>query len=221
RRTIAQIFSMTKPITGVALMTLYEEGKFQLDDPVAKYAPEFANVQVYAGEDAAGNAILETPRRPMTIRDLTRHTAGFATGAGDPGVGPLFDAADPMNRQNTLEQMAEKLGSVPLLFHPGERWAYGLSVDVQAFLVERISGMPFERYVREHVLDPLGMTETRYFVPEADRGRFSAMYRRGQDGALTQQPVDGPQALNTNRWSLTPGGFGLTSTLDDYMRFAR
>src|SRR5690606_25888726 len=107
------------------------------------------------------NPVLETPRRPMTIRDLTRHTAGFATGGDNPGVGPLLERADPMNRENTLAQMAQKLSTVPLLFHPGERWAYGPSVDVQAYLVERISGMPFERYVREQVFEPLGMSETR------------------------------------------------------------
>src|SRR5256885_5621972 len=95
RDAIVQIFSMTKPITGVALMTLYEQGKFQLDDPVSKYAPELANVRVYAGADASGAPMLVQPRRPMTIRDLTRHTAGFATGEGDPGVGPRLKAPDP------------------------------------------------------------------------------------------------------------------------------
>ncbi|HEX6070995.1 MAG TPA: serine hydrolase domain-containing protein, partial [Longimicrobiaceae bacterium] len=131
RNTIVQIYSMTKPVTGVALMTLYEQGKFQLDDPVAKYAPEFANMKVYAGESASGAPVLEAPRREMTIRDLTRHTAGLATGGNNPGVGPLLQAADPMNRENTLTEMAAKLGRVPLWFHPGERWEYGLSVDVQ------------------------------------------------------------------------------------------
>lgn len=221
RDAIVQIFSMTKPITGVALMTLFEQGKFQLDDPVAKYAPEFANVRVYAGKDASGAPILEMPRRAMTIRDLTRHTAGFATGGGDPGVGPLLAAADPMSRRNTLSQMAEKLGRVPLLFHPGEKWAYGPSVDVQAFLVERISGQKYEEYVTEHVLTPLRMRETRYFVPEADRGRFAAAYQRSASGVLSRMPDSSARAFNTNRWPLTPGGYGFTSTLDDYMRFAR
>jgi CubicO group peptidase (beta-lactamase class C family) len=221
RNTIVQIFSMTKPVTGVALMTLYEKGAFQLDDPVAKYAPEFANLVVYAGADASGQPILEAPRRPVTIRDLTRHTAGFATGADNPGVGPLLRAADPLNRSNTLAQMASKLGSVPLWFQPGEKWAYGPSVDVQAFLVERISGEPYEKYVREHVLDPLKMMTTRYYVPEPDRGRLAAMYDRSDDGVLTRQPDDRAFAFNTNHWPLTPGSYGLTSTLDDYMRFAR
>ncbi|HMB90594.1 MAG TPA: serine hydrolase domain-containing protein [Rhodothermales bacterium] len=221
RNTIAQIFSMTKPITGVALMRLYEEGTFQLDDPVAKYAPEFADMQVYVGEDSSGAPILEPPHREMTIRDLTRHTAGFATGGNLPGVGPLLAAADPMNREHTLTQMAERLGSVPLWFHPGERWAYGPSVDVQAFLVERISGQPFDQYVQEYIFDPLGMTQTRYFVPESDRNRMAALYSRSDEGVLTRVPDEQAFSFNTNHWSLTPGGFGFTSTLDDYMRFAQ
>jgi len=221
RDAIVQIFSMTKPITGVALMTLYEQGKFKLDDPLSKYAPEFANLQVYAGSDANGAPILVAPRRPVTIRDITRHTAGFATESTNPGVGPLLRAADPLNRNNTLAQFAQKLGTVPLWFQPEAKWEYGPSVDVQAFLVEKLSGQPYEQYVRQHVLDPLGMRETRYFVPEVDRGRLAAMYNRSDAGVLTRAPDSSAFAFNTHHWPLTPGSYGLTSTLDDYMKFAR
>lgn len=221
RNAIVQIFSMTKPITGVALMTLFEQGKFKLDDPLSKYLPEFANVRVYAGPEANGNPRFEAPHRPILVRDITRHTAGFANGGGDPGVGPLFRAADPGNRNNTVTQFSQKLATVPLGFHPGEKWAYGISVDVQAALVERLAGVPFERYVREHVLDPLEMRETRYFVPEADRNRLAAMYNRSDAGVLTHQPDAQAFAANTSRWNFTPGAYGLTSTLDDYSRFAR
>nr|WKN34281.1 serine hydrolase [Tunicatimonas sp. TK19036] len=221
RNTIVQIFSMTKPITGVALMTLYEDGKFQLDDPLSKYAPEFADMQVYAGEDANGEMKLEPAHREITIRDITRHTAGFANSPDNPGVGPLMKEADPMNRNNTLTQMAEKLGRIPLWFQPGTQWAYGLSVDVQAFLVERLAEQPFDEYVREHVLDPLGMDETRYVVPESDQDRFAALYQHSEDGMLVQIPDDQAKTFNTQEWPLTPGGFGFTSTLDDYMRFAQ
>ena len=219
--TLFQAGSISKPVAALGALRLVEQGKLALDDPVAKHLPEFANVRVYAGTDAAGAPVVVAPRRAMTVRDLTRHTAGFATGAGDPGVGPLLQAADPMNRANTLAQMAERLGRVPLWFHPGERWAYGLSVDVQAYLVERVSGKPFERYVREHVLDPLRMRETRYVVPDADRARLAALYQRSDAGALTRVPDSSAHAFNTRRWPLTPGGWGLTSTLDDYTRFAR
>jgi CubicO group peptidase (beta-lactamase class C family) len=221
RDAIVQIFSMTKPITGVALMTLYDQGKFQLDDPVSRYLPELANLHVYGGMDSTGAPILIPLERPVTIRDLTRHTAGFATGADNPGVGPLLAAADPLNRNNTLSEMARRLGRVPLWFQPGAQWAYGPSVDVQALLVERLSGEPFARYVREHVLDPLGMRETRYVVPEADRRRLAARYNRRDDGTFTRAPDAQAFAFNTQHWPLTPGSWGLTSTLDDYMRFAR
>jgi len=220
RDAIAQIFSMTKPITGVALMQLYEQGKFQLDEPLSKYLPEWADVKVYAG-DSAGAPRVVALERPITIRDITRHTAGFMTGTGEPALATIFRTTDPLNRSNTIAEFSRKLASMPLAFQPGTRWAYGISVDVQAALVERIAGQPFGRYVREHVLDPLGMRETRYFVPERDRGRLAAMYQRGSAGALTRSPDSTALAFNTKIWPLEPGAFGLTSTLDDYMRFAR
>src|SRR5919205_391215 len=179
RKTIVRIYSMTKPITGVALMTLYEKGAFQLDDPLSKYAPEFANMKVYKGVDASGNLILEPAKRPITIRDLTRHTAGFATGSDLPGLRELVQKTDPLNPNNTLSEMAKKLASLPLLFSPGEQWAYGPSVDVQAYLVERISGKPFDQFVKETIFNPLGMTDTRYVVAETDRKRFASMYNKG------------------------------------------
>ena len=185
RDAIVQIFSMTKPITGVALMTLYEQGKFQLDDPLAKYAPEFANMRVYAGADASGRPKLERRigrSRFATSRATPRASRRAATIRAS---ARCCSAADPLNRTTRSQQMAQKLGTVPLWFHPGEKWAYGPSVDVQAFLVERLSGQPYGEYVRQHVLGPLGMRETRYFVPESDRGRFAAMYNRSDAGVLS------------------------------------
>ena len=221
RETIVQIYSMTKPITGVALLTLWETGAFDLDDPLAMYAPEFADQKVYVGEAADGTPILETPRRPVTIRDLTRHTSGIGADGGHEGLAAMLREADPTNRENTLAEMARRFARLPIGFHPGAQWNYGPSVDLQAYLVERISGQPYAEYVREHVLDPLGMDETRYVVPEADRDRLAAMYRRGADGGLTHVPDADAHAFNTRAWPLTPGGWGLTSTLDDYSRFAQ
>jgi CubicO group peptidase (beta-lactamase class C family) len=220
RDVIAQIFSMTKPITGVAMMQLWERGKFKLDDPLAKYLPEFANVQVFGGTDSSVTT-LQAPHRPITVADITRHTAGFVTNANEKGVGPLFRTANPGDRNNTITQFSQKLASVPLAYQPGTRWSYGISVDVQAALVERVSGQPFGRYVREHILDPLKMRETRYLVPEADRARFAAMYRRDTTGALVRVPDSTAKAFHTKTWALEPGASGLTSTLDDYLRFAR
>jgi len=216
RNTIVRIYSMTKPITGVALMTLYEKGAFLLDDPLSKYAPEFSNMKVYKGVDASGNLILEPAKRPITIRDITRHTAGFAVGTELPGLKELVQKVDPLNRNNTLSEMAKKLATLPLAFHPGDQWAYGISVDVQAFLVERLSGKPFDQYIQQKIFDPLGMNHSGYVVSESQRKNFAALYRR-ENGQLNATGED----FNTRSWPLKPGGFGLTSTIDDYMKFAR
>jgi CubicO group peptidase (beta-lactamase class C family) len=220
RNIIVRIFSMTKPVTGVALMKLYEQGAFQLDDPLAKYAPEFSEMKVFTGVDASGKMKLEPAKRPITIRDLTRHTAGFAD-EGHPQLGAMVREANVMDFQSTLTQMAQKLAKLPLMFHPGEQWAYGISVDVQAFLVERISGKPFDQYIKENILDPLKMSNTRYVVPETDIKRFAALYQRNDSGQLNKVPPEQANFLNNRDWALKPGGFGLTSTLDDYMQFAR
>jgi|SRR5687767_4030717 len=221
RNTIVRIYSMTKPVTGVALMSLYEKGLFQLDEPLSKYAPEFSDMKVYKGVDASGNLILEPVKRPITIRDITRHTAGFATSMNLPGLGELMRKTNAMSQQNTLSEMAKKLASLPLEFHPGDQWSYGPSVDVQAFLVERISGKPFDQYLKETIFDPLGMNNTRYVVPESDMKRFAALYNRNSEGVLNRAPDGQANTFNTKDWPLKPGGFGLTSTIDDYMKFAR
>lgn len=220
RNTIVRLYSMTKPVTGVALMTLYEKGTFKLDDPLSKYAPEFADMKVYKGVDASGTIVLEAAKRPITIRDLTRHTAGFATSTELPGLKELVKKVDPMNPNNTLEGMAKKLATLPLLFQPGEQWSYGPSVDVQAYLVERISGKPFDQYLRETIFDPLGMADTRYVVVPMDRIRLAGMYKKSADGQLTRV-ADDDNTFNIKDYPLKPGGYGLTSTLDDYMKFAQ
>lgn len=220
RNTIVRIFSMTKPVTGVALMTLYDKGAFQLDEPLSKYAPEFAEMKVYKGVDANGNLILEPAKRPITIRDITRHTAGFA-GMEIPALAELVKKADYMNPANTLSEMAKKLASLPLEFHPGDQWAYGPCVDVQAYLVERLSGKQFDQYVKENIFDPLKMTNTRYVVADSDRARFAALYDRSDNKTLNRVPDDRANSFNTKNWALKPGGWGLTSTLDDYMKFTQ
>ncbi len=220
RNTIVRIFSMTKPITGVALMKLYEKGAFQLDDPVSKYAPEFANMKVYKGVDASGNMILEAAKRPITIRDITRHTAGFALD-NHPVLGELVRKANAMNVNNTLSQMAQKLASLPLQFHPGDEWSYGVSVDVQAYLVEKLSGKPFDQFLKENIFEPLKMQHTKYVLTQDEMKNFAASYRRNNEGKLNRIPDAEANNFNTRAWALKPGGFGLVSTLDDYMKFAQ
>jgi CubicO group peptidase (beta-lactamase class C family) len=223
RDTIVQIFSMTKPVVGVALMKLYERGKFQLDEPLAKYLPEFGNVKVFAGLDAGGQPKLEAPKRPILIRDILRHTAGF--GVDDPSpVGALYREAKLRDGfQNPLPVVSQKLAAVPLLYQPGTRWLYSDAVDIQAALTEKISGVPFDKYLELHILKPLGMTSTRYTIlpTDADRARLAAMYTRNDDGTFTRQPDEEAYGFNGASWPYKPGSFGLVSTLDDYMKFAR
>jgi CubicO group peptidase (beta-lactamase class C family) len=222
RDTLVQIFSMTKPVTGVALMQLYERGLFRLDDPVAKYIPELAGVKVFAGLDASGTPILETPRRPMTVLDLMRHTTGMTAGYSNiDAVEDIRKRVDPSDHHNTLAQMAAKLALVPLVYHPGEQWQYSPAVDMQALLVERLSGEPFDQYLHDHIFAPLKMTETGRFVGPERRARLAALYDRGDDGTFTRQPDDRAFTTNTTHEALAQGSAGLVSTLDDYMRFAR
>ncbi|HSC37433.1 MAG TPA: serine hydrolase domain-containing protein, partial [Chitinophagaceae bacterium] len=169
---------------------------------------------------ANGRLILEPAKRPITIRDITRHTAGFA-GTDIPGLADLVRKADVMNPANTLAEMAKRLAALPLQFQPGEQWAYGPSVDVQAYLVERLSGKPFDQYLKETIFDPLKMEHTRYLVAESNRSHFAALYNRSDEGVLSRAPDEQANSFNTKDWSLKPGGWGLTSTLDDYMRFTQ
>lgn len=221
RDTVVQIFSMTKPVTGVALMQLWEQGKFRLDDLLSDYLPEFAGVTVYAGKDAQGKPILKAPHRPILIRDVLRHSAGFSYGHGPDPADALFDAADPLSMDNSLSEFGRRLASVPLLYEPGTQWRYSAAVDVQALLVEKLSGMAFADYVKAHILDPLGMKDTAWHEPDTLRPRLAAAYQKGPDGKLVRAPEEMISGLNFKPHALTGGGFGLASTLDDYMRFAR
>ena len=220
RDTIVQIFSMTKPVTGVALMQLWEQGKFGLDDPVARFLPEFANMQVYAGKDVNGVAQYRPASRPISIRDLMRHSAGFAGEGKETPAHEAFSLAKPSALDHDLSELGRRLARVPLLHDPGERWVYGISVDVQALLVERLSGQPYAEYVKQHILDPLKMRDTAWRQPEANFARFAAMYLR-KDGKLERASDAQARMLNFEDNKLTPGAYGLASTLDDYMRFAR
>ncbi|MBL0915111.1 MAG: beta-lactamase family protein, partial [Sphingopyxis sp.] len=220
RDTIVQIFSMTKPVTGVALMQLWEQGKFRLDDPLAKYLPEYASMRVYAGKNADGTPRYVPAERPILVRDIMRHTAGFAYGAGPTPAYDAYVAADPLALTIPLSEASRRLAAVPLLYQPGKQWEYSIAVDVQAALVEKLSGERFADYVRVHIFEPLKMRETAWRQPDARLPRFAAMYAM-KDGKLVQQSDAEARMLNFQDHALTPGGFGLASTLDDYQRFAR
>jgi len=219
RNTLVQIFSMTKPITGVTLMTLYEDGLFRLDDPLEKYLPEYADVRVYGGHDR-GKPVLRAPSHKPTIRDIMRHTAGFGNDDDRSWVGEQYRRVNPTDYSNTLAEMSRKLATIPLLYDPGTRWYYGPSVDAQARLVEVLAGKPFAEVMRERVLEPLGMHDTQYTLRPDQRECMAALYERHPDGRYSRFP-DRDVNVNFRKWPLTPGGSGLTSTLDDYMRFAQ
>jgi CubicO group peptidase (beta-lactamase class C family) len=221
---IFRIYSMSKPITGVALMMLYEEGKFRLSDPVARHIPEFRGLQV-AASWGPGGPVLEDPDHPMTIRELMSHTAGLAYGIGAPGpVDSLYAAEGVLSKDQTLADMIDKLGAMPLRHQPGSRWYYSIATDVQGYLVEVLSGQPFDEFLRERIFDPLRMTDTGFHVPEEDHGRFVQYYRYGAEGELV--PTADASAPAGSRPYYDPttffsGGGGLVSTTMDYVRFCQ
>ncbi|MAE87516.1 MAG: serine hydrolase [Flammeovirgaceae bacterium] len=218
RNTIATIYSMTKPITGTTLMSLYEKGLFKLEDSLSQYAPEFANMKV-ATLNEDGEVVLVPANRPITIADITRHTAGFSR-RSDLGLDQLNAEADLLNLETSLTDMAAKLSELPLGYQPGTRWEYGISVDVQAYLAEKLAEKPFAEYMREIVLDPLKMNETGYYIPEEKRDRVAAIYYK-TDSSLTRIPDEQVHTINYEHWPMTPGGWGLKSTIDEYMIFAQ
>lgn len=216
RDTLVQIWSMTKPVTGVALMQLWEEGRFRLDDPLADHLPEFRDMRV-----AAAGQKDRPAARAITIRDLMRHTAGLAYGMRDGPADAAFRKADPLNLGNDLADAVRRIAGLPLLSDPGVEWSYSASVDVQAALVEKLTGEPFESYVRRRILSPLRMRDTGWTQPPAALARLAATYQRTGEGPLLRQPDEQTRARNFAPRRLTMGGAGLVSSIDDYMRFAR
>jgi CubicO group peptidase (beta-lactamase class C family) len=227
--TIWRIYSMTKPITGVALMSLYERGMFQLNDPVTRFIPEWRDLKVrQRAED--GSEQLVTPERPMTVRDLLMHMSGLGF-AGGPTLVQLFapenanrDAGSPpWSRRSpgaTLTSMVEHYASYPLEFQPGTHWLYSVSTDVCGRLVEIISGQRFDEYLRETIFEPLGMNDTGFVVPDNKVNRFAACYRR--DASKNLVLVDDPERSGyRNEPTFLSGGGGLVSTTSDYLRFCR
>ena len=216
--TIFRIYSMTKPITTVALMLLYEQGLFQLRDPVSRFLPDFEATKVWAGKGQ-----LVDPAREITIYDLLTHTAGFSYGGYEETgvrVDKLYDDADLDNIEISTEEMVRRIASLPLMYHPGEKWFYSVATDVVGHLIEVISGMGLDAYFEERILTPLGMQDTAFYVPEAKVDRFATLYGPGENGGL--ELLDDPA---TGAWARPPrllaGGHGLVSTTPDYLRFCQ
>jgi CubicO group peptidase (beta-lactamase class C family) len=210
------VYSMTKPVTSVALLTLYEEGKFQLGDPVAKYLPELANLKLYVSDGPGGRMVTRDPLRQPTIEDVFRHTAGFLYGpAGNRSVDAAYREANVLG--GTLADLTMRLGKLPLAYEPGTQWVYSVSHDVQARLVEVLSGKPFDEYVRERIIEPLGLKNMVFGRPEALKDRFAVIYRPDQNGKLAPTgALDEPGAATR-----VLGGFSISATAADYGRFAQ
>jgi CubicO group peptidase (beta-lactamase class C family) len=214
--SIFRIYSMTKPVTGVAMMMLYEEGKWRLDDPVARYIPEFGKLKVYTGKNDDGSSKLEDARRSMTMRELMTHTGGLGYVLNPNGpVDKMIIDGNVLNAQAPLQAMIDGLAKVPLLAQPGTRWSYSIAVDVQGYLVEKFSGQPFADFVRARIFEPLGMKDTAFYVPKDKLSRFSEVHTGA--GAALAVDANRPDA------SIVPlgpsGGGGLFSTAPDYARF--
>ncbi|MBZ5601735.1 MAG: beta-lactamase family protein [Acidobacteriia bacterium] len=214
--SIFRIYSMTKPVAGVAMMMLYEEGKWQLNDPVSRHIPEFARMKVYTGKNEDGTPKLEDARRSMTMRELMTHTAGlgYILSPNNP-VDKMIIDGNILNAGAPLQTMIDGLGKTPLLAQPGTRWSYSIAVDVQGYLIEKFSGMSFAEFAKKRIFDPLGMKDTAFYVPKEKLARFAQVHT-GSGANL---------AVDTNRPDPTvvplgaSGGGGLFSTAMDYARF--
>ena len=220
---IFRIYSMTKPITGVALMMLYEEGKFRLSDPVHRYIPEFEGLVVAKEDGPDGQPITEPADHPMTIRELMAHTAGLSYGIfSDTQVDAMYRGAgiivDP---DQTLKGMIDELSKIPLLYQPGSRWHYSVAVDVQGYLVEVLSGQRFDEFLNERLFGPLGMNDTAFHVAEDKADRFAQVYTHDEDGNLVPQEGFGGRRSYFDPPAHLSGGGGLVSTTMDYMRFSQ
>lgn len=217
--SIFRIFSMTKPIAGTALMILHDEGKFTLDDPVEKHIPEFKDLQVFTGVKDDGGFETEAAAHPMTVRELMSHTGGllYTPPLSRGPVATAYGEVNVLDRNSTLKEMVGKLGQLPLNYQPGTQWVYSVSVDVQGYLVEVLSGQTLDVFLEERIFSPLGMKDTAFYVSEANATRLSRNYSPGAGGKL-MSPENGPFL---EKPALFSGGGGLTSTAADYLRFAQ
>ena len=215
---IFRIHSMTKPITSVALMQLHERGMFQLNDPVHGVIPAWREREVYvAGDDE--NMVTRPAKRPITFRHILGHTAGLSYGGTDHPVDKAYRRLGARRGPGeTLQSFVDKLAGAPLYYDPGERWHYSCATDVCGYLVEALSGLPLDRYFKQHIFEPLGMPDTAFSVPDSKVDRLSASYQWQPGGAL--RVLDDPQTSSHRAHpTFFSGGGGLTSTTHDYLRF--
>ena len=219
--TIFRIFSMTKPVTGVAMAILHDEGRWRMDDPIAKHLPEFEGVRVFDGLDEAGKPKTVAAEHAPTMRELMTHTAGLSYG---------FNPADPLDKlyqdahlwqSASLAEFSKKLAALPLAYQPGTKWVYSMSMDVQAAMIERLTGQSAPDFYRTRIFEPLGMVDTAFHTPPQKAARRATLYR-WSPSRKSLQPS--PSLLGGDHEAppaLANGGGGLVSTVTDYARFAQ
>ena len=218
--SLFRIYSMTKPVTGVALMMLYEEGLWDFDDPVSKHVPELANLKIMTSYNEKGEMELASASREPTMRELLNHSAGYGYGlGGDDPVNTKFRDTAVLSSAN-LDEMIRKIADIPLLFEPGEQWSYSVAVDIQGYIVQKLSGLSFGEFLNQRIFQPLGMSDTRFYVRAEDIDRFAEVHNWDSERSrLVQRPErpDRPSYLDPKR--LESGGGGLVSSTHDYARF--
>jgi CubicO group peptidase (beta-lactamase class C family) len=220
RDSILRVYSMSKPITAVAVMMLYEKGLFQLDDPLEAFIPAFKHMDVY--QSGSGDSIKTKPATtPITIHHLLTHTSGLTYGVENQGGVPGLYAekrTDFYPDDGPLESVVDRLANIPLVFEPGSRWEYSVAFDVLGRFVEVVSGQPLDMFLKEHIFAPLGMKDTGFYVPETKHDRFVSLYQCTPEAplALMESAVDSPL---TGPVETLSGGGGLVSTLEDYFFF--
>ncbi|MBV9330414.1 MAG: beta-lactamase family protein [Alphaproteobacteria bacterium] len=221
---IFRIYSQSKPLTGAAMMILFEEGKWRLDDPVTKFVPEFAKLKVLSGVDKDGKPILEDPKHLPTMRELMTHTAGFGYGlANDNYVDQQYREQHVLS-SSSLKAMIDKIAAIPLRYQPGTRWSYSVAVDIQGYIIEKLSGQRLSDFMAERLFRPLGMNDTGFIVPGEKRSRLASVYALNpQTGALVE--VTPAMDARVQDFTLAPpmdsGGGGALSTASDYARFCQ
>lgn len=220
---IFRIRSETKPITGVAMMILYEQGLWKLDDPISKFVPEFANLRVATGVDATGQPILAPVSRAPTMRELMTHTAGFAYGIADDPSSPADQAyyRAGVLQSGSLNELVQKVSGLPMFAEPGQVWRYSVAADIQGYIVEKLSGESLPVFMEEHIFAPLKMKDTAFYVPDQKRHRLAALYDGDPATGKLAPAVEGAWRDVSKPPAAPLGGGGLVSTAGDFARFAQ
>jgi CubicO group peptidase (beta-lactamase class C family) len=222
---IFRIYSMSKPLTGVAMMILFEQGKWRLDDPVTRYVPEFKNLKVMVEADKDGNITKTEPmKRPPTMREIMSHTAGFGYGLGDEHpVDKLYRKKEVLGSTG-LHQMIERTADIPLMYQPGTNWSYSSAVDIQGYIVEKLTGKSLGQFLQENVFAPLKMKDTAFYTGADKAKRLAAVYvaEKGETKIHEAKELFGQKMPDyTKPPAMESGGGGLTSTTMDYARFCQ